>query len=116
MSNCIFCKIVNGEIAAQKVFEDKDMVVFHDINPAAEVHVLVVPKKHIESLSTLTDKDNDLIAKLTQNLTKVATMLGLETGFKTLINTGEGGGQLVPHLHYHILGGKLTKLQALKNT
>lgn len=103
--NCIFCKIVKGEVPANKVFEDEDFIAFHDIHPKARVHVLVIPKKHIESLAHLSEQDSDVIAKLTLRLPKIAKQLDLSTGFRTVINTGKGGGQEVFHLHYHLLGG-----------
>lgn len=104
MSDCIFCKIVRGEIPAKKVHEDENFMVFHDIHPKAKVHVLVIPKKHIESLAHLSEQDSDLIAKLTLTLPKIAKQLGLDSGFRTVINTGKDGGQEVFHLHYHLLG------------
>ncbi|MFZ9035901.1 MAG: histidine triad nucleotide-binding protein [Francisellaceae bacterium] len=109
MSDCIFCKIVSGEIPADKLYEDEHFVVFHDIAPAAEIHVLVIPKKHITSFFDLAPEDHDLMGQLTLSIPKIAGMLGLEEGFKTLINTGHGGGQKVFHLHYHILGGRQLK-------
>ncbi|WP_116963886.1 histidine triad nucleotide-binding protein [Fastidiosibacter lacustris] len=115
MSDCIFCKIIKGDIPANKVYEDQDMVAFHDAFPAAETHVLVVPKKHIDSLNHLQEEDAELIAKISLAIPKLAETLGLE-GYKTLVNTGKAGGQSVFHLHYHILGGKFLKKDALQNT
>lgn len=105
MSECIFCQIVNGKITANKVYEDKKILAFHDVNPKATKHILVVPKKHIESLQTLTEKEDQCIGQLTRSLPKIAEMVGLDQGFRTVINTGKGGGQEIYHLHYHILGG-----------
>lgn len=102
--SCIFCKIIDGSIPAKKVYEDDKILVFHDIHPKAPVHVLVVPKQHIESLAHLTSAHGDLIAYLTLKLKDIAQELKLHDGFKTTVHTGAGGGQEVMHLHYHILG------------
>ncbi|MBK2126034.1 histidine triad nucleotide-binding protein [Fangia hongkongensis] len=115
MSNCIFCSIIKGDIPSNKVYEDDDILAFHDIQPAADVHVLVIPKKHIASLNELDSSDEKLIAKLTLHIPKIAKTLGLDAGYKTLINTGKGGGQQVFHLHYHIIGGKIHALESLKH-
>ena len=105
MSDCIFCKIVAQKIPAKLVHEDADFIAFEDIRPKAKVHVLVVPKKHIESLAHQQPEDLHLLGKLTQLLPVVAKKCGLHNGFRTVVNTGPGGGQEVAHLHYHILGG-----------
>lgn len=105
MSACIFCQIVAGEIPCNKVYEDEHILAFHDIAPKAKVHVLVIPKKHITSLAHLSAEDAELMAHLTLMLPKLAQQLGLHDGFRTIINTGKGGGQEVDHIHYHILGG-----------
>lgn len=106
MSDCIFCRIVNGEIPSQKIYEDEYCLAFKDIAPKAPVHALVIPKKHIDSLVHLTHDDRELIGRLTLAISEIAEVLGLEKGFKTLINTGPEGGQEVYHLHYHLLAGK----------
>ncbi len=106
MSDCIFCKIIAGDIACQKVYEDENVLAFHDINPSAEVHVLVIPKKHIASLADLSDADQQTMGKFTLAIPKVAKKLGLK-GWKTVINTGKEGGQMVFHIHAHILAGKM---------
>ncbi len=106
MSDCLFCKIVAGEIPADKVYEDKQVLVFRDINPKAEVHLLVIPKVHIDSLDELTEGDDELIAHMMRLLPKLASEQGLTEGYRTIINTGKGGGQLIFHLHIHLLGGK----------
>ena len=116
MSDCIFCKIINGKINSNKVYEDADILAFHDAFPVAEAHVLVVPKKHIDSLNHLEDADINLVGKINLAIPKIAQTLGLTAGFKTLINTGKAGGQSVDHLHYHILGGRFTKKDALLHT
>ncbi len=106
MSDCIFCKIISGEIPCKKVYENEHIFAFHDIKPAANTHVLVIPKKHIASLNDLDQDDEELMGKLMLSIPKVAKQLGLK-GFKTFINTGKEGGQVVFHTHAHILGGQM---------
>lgn len=106
MSDCLFCKIVDGEIPSSKVFEDELIYVFEDINPKADVHLLVIPKLHISRLDQATQKHADLLSHMMLSLPKLARQQGLEDGFRSIINTGPGGGQEVDHLHIHILGGK----------
>ena len=106
MSDCIFCKIIAGEIPCKKVYEDESVLAFHDINPAADTNILVIPKKHIASLNELEQDDEELMGKFMLSIPKVAKQLGLK-GFKTVINTGKEGGQMVFHIHAHILGGKI---------
>jgi len=106
MSDCIFCRIVAGEIPADKVYEDDQVVVFRDISPKAEVHLLMVPREHIASLEELTPAHDGLISHMMRLLPTLAKAQGLERGFRTIINTGKGGGQEVFHLHIHLLGGK----------
>ena len=105
MSDCLFCKIINGDIPSNKVFEDDKVFVFRDINPKAEVHLLMVPKEHIVSLKELTPAHDALMAHMLRLLPQLAHEQGLESGFRTIINTGKGGGQEVFHLHIHLLGG-----------
>ena len=105
MSDCIFCKIVAGDIPAQKVYEDEYVIVFPDIAPKAKVHLLMIPKIHVESLTELTVEHNDLIAHMMRLLPQLAKEQGLDDGFRTIINTGKGGGQEVMHLHIHLMGG-----------
>ena len=104
MENCLFCKIVAGQIPSQKVFEDADLLAFKDINPAAEVHVLVIPKKHIASLFTAESGDAELLGKLVLRAKTIAQELSAG-GFRLIVNTDKIGGQEVPHLHLHVLGG-----------
>ena len=104
--DCIFCKIVNGEIPSSKVYEDDLVLAFNDINPCAPVHILVIPKKHIESAVKLTDEDDALIAHIFKVIRKIADGQGLENGFRLVSNIGDDGGQTVKHLHFHILGKK----------
>lgn len=105
MSDCIFCKIVDGKIPSKKVYEDEDLLAFLDINPAAPVHVLVIPKQHVESLADCTPEHAALLGKLFGKLGEIARAQGLTDGFRTIVNTGRVGGQEVYHLHAHILGG-----------
>lgn len=105
MSDCLFCKIMAGEVPADQVFEDEQIFVFKDILPKASVHLLAIPKVHIDSLEQLTAEHEALIAHLMFKLPELARSQGLEDGFRTIINTGSGGGQEVAHLHIHILGG-----------
>lgn len=106
MSDCIFCKIINQEIPSSKVYEDDEIYAFKDINPKADVHLLVIPKKHIDGLNDLSDEDQEIMGKIMLLLPKLAKQHGLDDGFRTIINTGKGGGQEVFHLHVHLLGGK----------
>jgi histidine triad (HIT) family protein len=105
VSDCLFCKIVRGEIPATKVFEDEDIFAFNDIHPARPVHVLVIPKKHITSLSTATADDTLVLGKMLAKAHEIAVAQGSPDGFRVIINTGRVGQQEVPHLHAHIVGG-----------
>lgn len=106
MSDCIFCKIIQGEIPGKFVKKDDDVVVIHDIRPQAPVHMLVIPVQHIESLRDIEVKDSDLLAKLLLTVKEVSEKAGIdEKGYKVVANNGAGSGQLVFHLHFHILGG-----------
>lgn len=107
---CLFCKIVNGEIPSKKVYEDEHVLAFHDIAPIAPVHVLMIPKKHISSLLAVQPEDKELIGHLTVSLQKVAETMGVtEPGFRVVTNIGEHGQQTVFHLHYHLIGGRQLK-------
>ncbi len=105
MSDCIFCKILAGDIPSTKVFEDDQIYVFKDLYPKADVHLLVIPKLHIARLDEAKTEHADLLAHMMLSLPTLAKSQGLDTGFRTIINTGPGGGQEVDHLHIHILGG-----------
>ncbi len=105
MSDCIFCKIVDGKIPSSKVFEDEDIFAFKDINPARPVHVLVIPKKHITSLATVSADDTMVLGKMLAKANEIAVAQGSPEGFRVIINTGRVGQQEVPHLHAHIVGG-----------
>lgn len=104
---CIFCKIIAGEIPSQKVYEDELVLAFRDIHPAAPVHVLVVPKQHIENLQAVTNADDALIAHTHRVIRKVAELEGIADGYRVVVNCGAGAGQTVMHLHYHVLGGRV---------
>ena len=107
MNDCIFCKIINKEIPSSIVYEDSEIIAFRDINPVAPIHILVIPKKHIESLIDLKQEDELLIGKIYTVINKIAEQEGIaESGFRVIVNCGEDGGQEVRHLHYHLLGGK----------
>ncbi|MCL6414973.1 histidine triad nucleotide-binding protein [Aestuariirhabdus sp. Z084] len=105
MSDCLFCKISAGDIAADIVYQDDDCVAFRDISPKAPVHLLVIPHKHIENLYDLREEDAALMSRILLTLPKIARQQGLDQGFRTVTNTGTGGGQEVFHLHFHLLGG-----------
>jgi histidine triad (HIT) family protein len=105
MDNCIFCKIIRGEIPCRKLYEDGEMLAFHDINPVAPVHFMLIPKLHLASLADAEDAHAALLGRMMLLAPKLALEQGLENGFRTVINTGKGGGQEVFHLHIHIIGG-----------
>ncbi len=104
MSQCIFCKIVAGEIPATKIYEDDDVIAFNDIRPVAPVHFMIVPKKHIESLLLAEAEDQALLGKIMLLVPKLARAAELGAGFKTASDTGKAGGQEVFHLHVHVHG------------
>jgi histidine triad (HIT) family protein len=103
--NCIFCKIARGDIPSRKVYEDEELFAFHDINPVAPVHFLMIPKQHLVSLAEADDSHAALLGRMLTLAPKLAKEQGLDNGFRTVINTGKGGGQEVFHLHIHIIGG-----------
>ena len=103
--DCIFCKIVAGQIPARKVFEDEELIAFHDIHPWAPVHLLVIPRQHIASLADAGPGHEPLLGRMLGLAPRLMRDLGVENGFRTVINTGRDGGQEVPHLHMHVLGG-----------
>jgi len=107
MENCIFCKIVRGEIPSPRVLEGDDFIAIRDINPAARTHVLVIPRKHVESVGHLEDGDASLAGTLLLAARDVARQEGVaESGYRVVINTGREGGQTVGHLHVHVMGGQ----------
>ena len=103
--NCVFCKIVRGEIPSRKVYEDADILAFHDIQPVAPVHFMLVPKKHVASLYELTPDDAPVMGRIMTLAGKLAREQGAEDGFRTIVNTGRVGRQEVPHVHLHVIGG-----------
>ncbi len=103
--DCIFCKIVRGEMPAHKVYEDADVLAFHDINPQAAVHFMLVPKRHIASLSDATMDDAPVLGRMLALAGRLAREQGSPDGFRTIVNTGRIGRQDVMHLHIHVLGG-----------
>lgn len=105
MLDCIFCKIVKGQIPSKKIFEDEELIAFHDIHPIAPVHFMIVPKGHIDSLERCTGVHQALLGKMLLLAPQLAKQQGLEHGFRTMINTGRDGGQEVFHLHVHVFGG-----------
>ncbi len=104
-ADCIFCKIIAGQIPSRKVYEDDDVFAFHDINPAAPVHFLMVPKLHLASLSEVTSEHERVLGKMMVLAPQLALAQGAMNGFRTVINTGADGAQEVYHLHMHIMGG-----------
>jgi len=106
MTDCIFCRIIKGEIPAKKAYEDKKIIAFYDIAPKAPVHVLVLPKQHISSLIGIRKEDKELLGELLVKLSSIAKDLELDKeGYKVVVNNGRASGQLVFHLHFHLLGG-----------
>ncbi len=104
MSDCLFCKMASGAIATDKIYEDDHIFVIKDINPKAKVHLLVIPKLHIDSLATVQEDQAPLLGYVMTSLKNFAREQGLD-GFRTVINTGKEGGQVIFHLHFHLLGG-----------
>ncbi len=109
MSDCIFCKIAAGEIPSNKVYEDDKIFVFHDLDPQAPVHILMIPKKHIASTDEIMTEDQELVGYMMTKIKDVAKLAGLDNGYRTVINCGEDGLQTVQHLHFHILGKRSMK-------
>ena len=106
-TDCIFCKIAAGEIPSDFVYRDDEIVAFNDINPLAPTHVLIIPKRHIPALSDISQADAPLLARLVLVANQIAGDRGIsETGYRLVINSGVEGGQMVPHLHLHLLGGQ----------
>ncbi len=105
MSDCIFCRIAKGEIPCNKIYEDDDLLAFHDLHPQRPTHFLIIPKTHIESLATAGPAHRDILGAMLLQTGPLARKLGLDQGFRTIVNTGKIGGQEVYHLHIHVLGG-----------
>ncbi len=110
MSDCIFCRIVNGEIPCSQVYQDDRVLAFKDINPLAPVHILIIPKQHVESAQNIDESNSQLVGYIFEKIPQIAKAAGIaESGYRVISNVGKDGGQAVPHLHFHILGGR--KLQ-----
>lgn len=107
MEDCLFCKIIKGEVPSQKVYEDEEILAFKDIHPAAPIHILVIPKKHIDSLAQMQAEDEEMIGKIYHVINQIAEEQGFkEKGYRVIVNCGKDGGQEVMHLHFHLLAGK----------
>ncbi len=104
--DCIFCKIIKGEIPSNKAYEDEYCYAFHDINPQAPTHILVVPKKHIASVDEVNGENSIFVAKIFEAIPAIAKELGLGNGYRVITNIGEDGCQSVKHLHFHVIGGR----------
>jgi len=105
--NCIFCKIIAGELPSRKVYEDDKILAFHDINPAAPVHIICVPKIHVGSLNEIEPKNLEYPARIIEKIPEIAKIMGIfDSGYRVIINVGKDGGQSVGHLHFHVIGGK----------
>jgi len=107
VEECIFCKIIKGEIPSDKVYEDDMVISFKDISPCAPAHVLIIPKKHISNLNEITEEDSKIIAYIYIVAKEIAKKLGIDgTGYRVVTNCGKDGGQTVHHIHFHLLGGR----------
>ncbi|MBQ7319868.1 MAG: histidine triad nucleotide-binding protein [Clostridia bacterium] len=106
MENCLFCKILRGEIPSSRVYEDENVYAFRDINPQAPVHVLIIPKAHLTSADEIVADNAALVAAVFTAIPKIAAAEGLTNGYRVITNVGEDGAQSVKHLHFHLLGGK----------
>lgn len=107
MSDCLFCKIINGEIPSEKVYEDDKVYAFRDVNPQAPIHFLVVPKEHISSALELNDSNKDVVGHAFTVVSEIAKNMGFDkSGFRIVNNCGKDGGQTVGHLHFHVLAGR----------
>lgn len=107
MNDCLFCKIVSGEIETNMIFEDEDVIAFPDINPQAPIHILIIPKKHIPSVSEADEGDIPILGKILYRASQIARQEDIEeTGYRLVINNGENAGMEVDHLHLHLLGGR----------
>lgn len=110
MDNCIFCKIIKGEIPSKKVYEDENVYAFYDINPEAPIHFLVVPKSHIESANEIDESNSKIISHIFIAINKIVRELKIDsTGYRIVNNCGDDGGQTVQHIHFHVLGGRNLK-------
>ena len=105
--DCVFCKIADGKIPSDVIYEDEDVIAFNDLDPQAPIHFLVIPKKHIESIASLEETDHKIVGHIFDVIKKIAKDKELnDKGYRVISNVGEDGGQTVPHLHFHVLGGR----------
>ena len=111
MTDCLFCKIIAGDIPSTKVYEDETVFAFRDINPQAPTHILVIPKTHISGCDGITADNSAVVAHIFEVIPKIAQAEGLANGYRVVSNCGADAGQTVPHLHFHILGGKALNLE-----
>ena len=111
MENCLFCRIIAGEIPSEKVYEDDEVLAFKDINPMAPVHILIIPKKHIDGADKLDENNSAVAAKIFAVASRLAKELKLDNGFRIVTNVGSDGGQTVRHLHFHLLGGAKLRME-----
>jgi histidine triad (HIT) family protein len=111
---CIFCQIVAHELPAEIVYENQDLIVFKDINPAAPVHLLIVPKKHLDSLNSLDENSADLGSRMFLAAKRMAELQGIKTGYRIMVNCGRDAGQVIRHLHMHLMGGWGKKPRKIK--
>ena len=107
--DCVFCKIANGESPSKKAYEDDRVLAFYDLDPQAPVHILIIPKEHIQSVEDITEENSAIVAHIFEVAAKLAKENNLEKGFRVVSNVGKDGGQSVPHLHFHLLGGRSMK-------
>ena len=111
MTDCLFCKIIAGDIPSTKVYEDETVFAFRDINPQAPTHILVIPKTHISGCNGVTADNSAVVAHIFEVIPQIAQTEGLGNGYRVVSNCGADAGQTVPHLHFHILGGKALNLE-----
>jgi histidine triad (HIT) family protein len=107
--DCVFCKIAKGEIPSKKAYEDEKVLAFYDLQPQAPVHILIIPKEHISSVTEITPENSSIVAHIYEVAAKLAAEKHLNSGFRIVCNAGKDGGQTVPHLHFHLLGGRSMK-------
>lgn len=104
--DCIFCKIISGDIPSKKAYEDDTILAFHDINPQTPVHILVIPKTHIASVDAVTSENSKVVAHIFEMIPRIAAEAGLKNGYRVITNCGDDACQSVKHLHFHIMGGR----------
>lgn len=106
MEDCLFCKIVDGEIESEILYEDEEIIAFPDINPVAPIHILIIPKEHIESADDLEKRHSEMVGEIFLAAKKIAKDMNLDEGYRIVNNCGEDGGQTVKHIHFHLIGGR----------